>query len=91
MITVQYVGVTLVDGTVFDSTWTRGKLPADLPDRRRVGARGLGRRDRGADGGQPGAARAAAGEGGDRERELGDQTLVYVVDILAASGGPEGG
>lgn len=90
VITVQYVGVTWSDGTVFDSTWASGRLPADLPI-------GVGSVPEGWDEGlveQTVGSQVLLvlppGEGGD-ENGLGDQTLVYVVDILAASGGPEGG
>lgn len=89
VITVQYVGVTWADGTVFDSTWGEGKLPASFPI-------GVGSLMQGWDVGlveqtvgsqvllvvPPGM-----GYGG-LEDELAEDTLVFVVDILAASGDP---
>lgn len=88
VVTVQYVGATWADGTVFDSTWTDAKLPAAFPI-------GVGSVPEGWDEGiveQTVGSQVLLvlppGEGG--EAGLTDQTLVYVVDILAASGGPEG-
>ncbi|MDO8107564.1 FKBP-type peptidyl-prolyl cis-trans isomerase [Isoptericola sp. b441] len=92
VITVQYVGVTWSDGKVFDSTWADGKLPADFPI-------GVGSLPKGWDEGlleqtvgsqvllvlPPGAGFAGT------EKDLSDQTVVFVVDILAARGGIEGG
>ena len=91
IITVQYTGATWDDATVFDSTWTEGSLPAAFPI-------GVGSVPMGWDDGlveqtvgsqvllvlPPGS-----GYGG-ADDELADTTLVFVVDILAASGGPEG-
>jgi len=92
VVTVQYLGVAWSDGEVFDTTWTDGKLPADFPI-------GVGSLPSGWDEGlveqtvgsqvllvlPPGAAMGGA------QDALADQTLVFVVDILAARGGPETG
>jgi peptidylprolyl isomerase len=89
VITVQYLGVTWADGTEFDSTWGPGKLPASFPI-------GVGSVIQGWDAGlveqtvgsqvllvvPPGMAY------GGTQNELADQTLVFVVDILSASGEP---
>ena len=91
IITVQYTGATWDDATVFDSTWTEGSLPAAFPI-------GVGSVPMGWDDGlveqtvgsqvllvlPPGS-----GYGG-ADDEFADTTLVFVVDILAATGGPEG-
>ncbi|WP_372592707.1 FKBP-type peptidyl-prolyl cis-trans isomerase [Actinotalea sp.] len=91
IITVQYTGATWDDGTVFDSTWGQDMLPAAFPI-------GVGSVPAGWDEGlveqtvgsqvllvlPPGS-----GYGGNDD-ELADTTLVFVVDILAATGGPEG-
>ncbi|MCV2394802.1 FKBP-type peptidyl-prolyl cis-trans isomerase [Actinotalea sp. M2MS4P-6] len=87
-VTVQYVGATWTDGTVFDSTWTDDKLPATFP----IGVGSV------PDGWDEGIVEQTVGSqvllvlppGQGGEAGLNDQTLVYVVDILAASGGPEG-
>jgi len=90
IITVQYTGVTWTSGTIFDSTWSDDKLPAAFPI-------GVGSVPAGWDEGlveqtvgsqillllPPGS-----GYGG-TDNELADETLVFVVDILAATGGPE--
>ncbi len=88
VITVQYVGATWSDGTVFDSTWTDDKLPAAFPI-------GVGSVPDGWDEGiveQTVGSRVllvlTPGQSGE-EDGLVDQTLVYVVDILAARGGPD--
>jgi peptidylprolyl isomerase len=92
VVTVQYVGVTWSDGTVFDSTWAEGKLPADFPI-------GVGSLPSGWDDGiveqtvgsqvllvlPPDSGFAGT------DQDLANQTVVFVVDILAARGGVEGG
>jgi len=92
IITVQYTGVTWADGAVFDATWGPGKLPAAFPI-------GVGSVPPGWDEGlveQTVGSQVLlvlppdAGYGG-TDNELADQTLVFVVDILAASGGPQEG
>lgn len=89
VITVQYLGVKWSDGTVFDSTWEAGKLPASFPI-------GVGSVMQGWDSGlveqtvgsqillvvPPDLAWRGT------ENELAEETLVFVVDILAASGDP---
>jgi peptidylprolyl isomerase len=89
VVTVQYVGVLWSDGSVVDTTWGDDALPADLP----IGVGSV------PDGWDQGLVEQTVGSqvllvlppgtGGDQDG-LADQTLVYVVDILAASGGPEG-
>jgi peptidylprolyl isomerase len=90
VVTVQYVGVTWSDGEVFDSTWADGKLPANLPI-------GVGSVPEGWDEGiveQTVGSQVLlvlppdSGVGGDDA--LAGQPLVFVVDILAATAGPEG-
>ena len=89
VITVQYVGVTWADGTVFDSTWGAGKLPASFPI-------GVGSVIQGWD---AGLVEQTVGSQvllvvppemayGGTQNELAEQTLVFVVDILSASGEP---
>lgn len=88
VVTVQYVGATWSDGKVFDSTWTKGKLPAAFP----IGVGSV------PDGWDEGIVEQTVGsqvllvlppgQAAD-EDDLVDETLVYVVDILAADGGPE--
>lgn len=92
VVTVQYVGVTWSDGKVFDSTWADGKLPADFPI-------GVGSLPSGWDDGiveqtvgsqvllvlPPDSGFAGT------DQDLANQTVVFVVDILAARGGVEGG
>lgn len=89
VVTVQYTGVTWSDGTVFDSTWAPGKLPASFPI-------GVGSVLAGWDQGlveQPVGSQVllvvppSLGYGG-TETDLAEETLVFVVDILAARGGP---
>ncbi len=91
VVTVQYTGATWDDGTVFDSTWTDDKLPAAFPI-------GVGSVPEGWDEGlveqtvgsqvllvlPPGSGYAGT------DNTLVDKTLVFVVDILAATGGPKG-
>lgn len=92
VVTVQYVGVTWADGKVFDSTWAAGKLPADFPI-------GVGSLPSGWDDGiveqtvgsqvllvlPPDSGFAGT------DQDLANQTVVFVVDILAARGGVQGG
>ena len=91
IVTVQYTGVLWADGAVFDTSWGPGKLPTSFPI-------GVGSVIEGWDTGlveQTVGSQVllvippALGYGG--EHELADQTLVFGVDILAASGGPEVG
>lgn len=91
VVTVQYTGATWDDGKVFDSTWTDDKLPAAFPI-------GVGSVPAGWDEGlveqtvgsqillvlPPGSGYAGT------DNALADKTLVFVVDILAATGGPKG-
>lgn len=89
VITVQYVGVKWTDGAVFDSTWESGKLPASFPI-------GVGSVMQGWDAGlveQTVGSQVLlvvppelAWRG--TENELAEETLIFVVDILAASGAP---
>lgn len=92
VVTVQYLGVTWADGAVFDSTWAAGKLPATFPI-------GVGSLPAGWDEGlveQPVGSQVLLvlppGEtmGGTEGETPTDQTLIFVVDILDARGGPEG-
>ncbi|MCB2175123.1 MAG: FKBP-type peptidyl-prolyl cis-trans isomerase [Actinomycetales bacterium] len=92
VVTVQYVGVTWSDGKVFDSTWAQGKLPAAFPI-------GVGSLPSGWDDGiveqtvgsqvllvlPPDSGFAGT------DQDLANQTVVFVVDILAARGGVAGG
>lgn len=89
VITVQYTGVTWSDGTVFDSTWEPGNLPAPFP----IGAGSV------IEGWDVGLVEQTVGSQvllvvppnlafGGTDNELADETLVFVIDILAASGGP---
>lgn len=89
VVTVQYTGVGWSDGEVFDSTWAPGKLPAPFPI-------GVGSVIPAWDEGlveQPVGSQVllvvppAMGYAGS-DTELAEETLVFVVDILAASGGP---
>lgn len=91
IVTVQFTGVTWTDGAVFDTSWGPDDLPTSFPI-------GVGTLIEGWDAGlveQTVGSQVlliippALGFGG--ESELADQTLVFVVDILAASGGPEAG
>ncbi len=91
VVTVQYTGVSWKSGKVFDSTWAPGKLPAAFPI-------GVGSVPAGWDQGlveqtvgsqvllvlPPGSGYAGT------DNDLAGQTLVFVVDILAATGGPKG-
>lgn len=90
VITVQYTGVRWSDGTEFDSTWAPGELPAPFPI-------GVGSVIAGWD---EGLVEQTVGSQvllvvpptdgyGGTDDELAEETLVFVVDILAASGGPE--
>ncbi|MCL3861886.1 FKBP-type peptidyl-prolyl cis-trans isomerase [Actinotalea sp. K2] len=87
VITVQFTGVRWSDGTVFDSSWDPGKLPAPFPI-------GVGSVIAGWDEGlveQTVGSQVlliippSLGYGG-TDQELATETLVFVVDILAANG-----
>ena len=89
VITVQYTGVRWSDGTEFDSTWAPGELPAPFPI-------GVGSVIAGWD---LGLVEQTVGSQvllvvppidgyGGTDDELAAETLVFVIDILAASGGP---
>jgi peptidylprolyl isomerase len=91
IVTVQYVGVSWSTGKVFDSTWVDGKLPASFPI-------GVGSLPTGWDEGiveqtvgsevmlvLPPDAGFTGTDG-----QFADQTVVFVVDILAARGSPVG-
>lgn len=90
VVTVQYLGVRWSDGTEFESTWGEDGLPAAFPI-------GVGSVIPGWDAGlveQTVGSQVLLvvppelGYGG-TVNALADETLVFVVDILAASGGPE--
>lgn len=92
VITVQYTGVSWSDGGTFDSSWDPGRLPAPFPI-------GVGSVVPGWDEGlveQTVGSQVllvvppALGYGG-TGNELAEETLVFVVDILAARGGPREG
>lgn len=89
VVTVQYVGVRWSDGSVFDSSWAPGKLPSPFQI-------GVGQVIEGWD---VGLVEQTVGSQvllvvppemayGGSEHELADETLVFVVDILAARGEP---
>jgi len=89
VITVQYLGVTW-DGTEFDSSWDAGELPVSFP----IGTGSL------ITGWDEGLVEQTVGSQvllivpphlgyGGSQNELAEQTLVFVVDILASSGGPD--
>ena len=89
VITVQYVGVSWSDGTVFDSSWASGELPDSFP----IGVRSV------IAGWDSGLVEQPVGSQvllvvppqmayGGTEDELAAETLVFVVDILSAVGGP---
>ena len=91
VITVQYTGARWSDGTVFDSSWGAGKLPAPFP----IGVGSV------IEGWDTGLVEQTVGSQvllvippdrgyGGTDDELAGETLVFVVDILAASGGPTG-
>ena len=91
VITVQYTGARWSDGTVFDSSWGAGKLPAPFP----IGVGSV------IEGWDTGLVEQTVGSQvllvippnlgyGGTDDELAGETLVFVVDILAASGGPAG-
>ncbi len=93
VVTVQYTGVTWSTGEVFDTSWTEGKLPLPVPI-------GVGSVIEGWDRGlveQTVGSQVllvvppALGYGGNEGDELAQETLVFVVDVLDASGGPEEG
>lgn len=90
VITVQYVGVRWSDGSVFESSWESGQLPVSFP----IGVQSV------LEGWDEGLVEQAVGSQvllivppdmayGVTRPELADETLVYVVDILSAVGGPE--
>ncbi|WP_149204419.1 FKBP-type peptidyl-prolyl cis-trans isomerase [Actinotalea subterranea] len=87
VITVQYTGLKWSDGSVFDSSWGPGKLPAPFP----IGVGSV------IEGWDEGLVEQTVGSQvllvipprlgyGGTENELAAETLVFVVDILAASG-----
>ncbi len=92
VITVQYTGVRWSDGSEFDSSWGPGKLPAPFP----IGVGSV------IEGWDVGLVEQTVGSQvllvvppsqgyGGTDNELAAETLVFVVDILAASGGPTEG
>jgi peptidylprolyl isomerase len=87
VVTVQYTGVTWSDGEVFDSSWASGRLPVPFP----IGVGSV------IEGWDSGLVEQTVGSQvllivppylgwGGTESELADETLVFVVDILAARG-----
>ncbi len=93
VVTVQYVGVTWSDGQGLRLDLGRRQAARRLPDRRGVPAGRLGRGHRRAD---RRAARCCSCCRRTRAspgptRTWSNQTVVFVVDILAARGGVEGG
>lgn len=90
VVTLQYHGVRWSDGQVFESTWERDGLPAAFP-------LGVGSVIAGWDqglveqtvGSQVLLVVPPALAYGGTENALAEETLVFVVDILVASGGPE--
>lgn len=91
VVTVQYTGVRWSDGTVFDSTWGPAGLPAPFP----VGGGSM------IEGWDTGLIEQTVGSQvllvvppglgyGGTDNELAGETLVLVVDILAADGEPTG-
>ena len=89
-LTVQYVGMVWANGTVFDSSWSRG-APVEFADRCGPADPGLRRGPRGPDRRLPGDAGHPARQGLRRRPATpqagisGTDTLVFVVDILAAA------
>ena len=92
VITVQYTGVAWSSGRVFDTTWGAGRLPAPFP----IGV------DSVIQGWDMGLVEQTVGSQvllvipprlgyAGTDDDLAAETLVFVVDILAASGGPEAG
>lgn len=89
VITVQYVAVRWSDGGVFDSTWAPGKMPGSFPI-------GVGSVMEGWDEGlveQPVGSQVLLVVPPELswyglENEMAEETMVFVVDILAASGAP---
>lgn len=89
VITVQYVGVTWSDGSVFESSWDDGQLPVSFP----IGVQSV------LEGWDTGLVEQTVGSQvllvvppsmayAGSPNVLADETLVYVVDILSAVGGP---
>ncbi|MBC7289739.1 MAG: FKBP-type peptidyl-prolyl cis-trans isomerase [Actinotalea sp.] len=89
VIIVQYKGVMWSDGTVFDSSWGPGELPTPFP----IGVGSV------LPGWDLGLVEQTVGSQvmlvvppnlgfGAGDTELAEETLVFVVDILAARGGP---
>jgi len=89
VITVQYVGVRWSDGSVFESSWESGELPVSFP----IGVQSV------LEGWDAGLVEQPVGSQvllvvppsmayGGTPNELAEETLVYVVDILSAVGGP---
>lgn len=89
VITVQYVGVRWSDGSVFESSWDTGELPVSFP----IGVQSV------LEGWDAGLVEQPVGSQvllvvppsmayGGTPNELAEETLVYVVDILSAVGGP---
>lgn len=87
VITVQYTGVTWSDGQVYESTWVPGSLPLPFP----IGVGSV------LEGWDLGLVEQTVGSQvllvvppylgyGGTEREFAEETLVFVVDILAARG-----
>lgn len=91
VVTVQYTGVAWSTGEVFDSTWTQNKLPLPIP----IGSGSV------MEGWDTGLVEQTVGSqvllvvpphlgyAGREGDELAEETLVFVVDVLDASGGPE--
>ncbi len=89
VITVQYVGVTWSDGKVFESSWDDGQLPVSFP----IGVQSV------LEGWDAGLVEQTVGSQvllvvppamgyAGSPNVLANETLVYVVDILSAVGGP---
>ncbi len=89
VITVQYVGVTWSDGSVFESSWDDGQLPVSFP----IGVQSV------LEGWDAGLVEQTVGSQvllvvppsmayAGSPNVLANETLVYVVDILSAVGGP---
>lgn len=90
VITVQYVGVRWSDGSVYESSWADGEQPVSFP----IGVQSV------LEGWDAGLVEQPVGSQvllvvppsmayGGTPNELAEETLVFVVDILSAVGGPE--